>query len=154
MAIRFDHIAIVVPDADQAASFFRRTLGFEVDMRRELRAGDDAWYRRHLPLPDDVHPEQLVVLRSSELVIECFQCPSTAAPSTVGALAHLGFVVSDLSSAVAAFEVAGAKSFGRVDGRGGARSWVMLETPWGSRIELVSQSYGTSVRSSTGGGDL
>lgn len=136
-AINIDHYGYVVPDIDQAVSFFVDVLGFELlSLDDPIALRDDSlarWYR--------VHPRASVrfaFLRYSLAIIELVEWDTpdqnTVVPSNsdLGGR-HFAIAVADVDAAMAYLEAQpGVTLFER-----SAWNFVYFTTPWGMTLQIV-----------------
>ncbi|WP_405774057.1 VOC family protein [Streptomyces sp. NBC_01538] len=146
-ARRVDHVALTVPDLDDAVDFTVRVLGGELVYRLPPLSHDDDWMREHL----DVHPRaaaEIALVRlgpTTNVELFAYSSPDNKAspprPHDVGST-HLGLYVTDVDAAVAAVRERGPwHPYGPVrtvpagHPAAGTR-WVRVTTPWGMPLEL------------------
>jgi catechol 2,3-dioxygenase-like lactoylglutathione lyase family enzyme len=142
------HAGVVVPDIDEAISFFVDVLGCTLVHVLPAVSGEGNWMLRHL----GVHPaavlEVIAFLRcgaGSNIELFQYRAPDqrTSLPNNadVGAT-HICFEVADIDRAVAALRRQGVAVQGdpkRVDdGPRAGVSWVYFRAPWGLQLELIS----------------
>ncbi|MFJ5309570.1 VOC family protein [Streptomyces sp. NPDC088350] len=146
-ARRVDHMALTVPDLDEAVDFTVRVLGGELVYRLPELAHDDDWMREHL----DVHPRaaaEIALVRlgpTTNVELFAYRSPDHRAdaprPHDVGS-SHLGLYVTDVDAAVTALAERGpwhpygpVRTVPRGHPAAGTR-WVRVNTPWGMPLEL------------------
>lgn len=150
-----DHVGFTVPDIEAATRFFVDVIGCNVVYEIGPFVSDDDWMEVHL----GVHPRSVIktlrMLRCKNgPAFELFEYDldgSTQKPppnSDVGA-AHLGFVVDDISAAVAHLKSHGVEVQGEPttmeEGPSEGLTWIYFLSPWGMQMELVSYPDGMAV---------
>ena len=153
MMKRIDHIALTVPDVEEATRFFEQAFGAEI-LYDGHRPSDPAvegpiaeavfgmpegssWIHRRLIQVGDSVPVELFQYQVQE--------QKEAARTFDIGLQHLAFQVDDLRATARQFQEAGGElyptynpqtaSLGQVSSQNG---WVYGKTPWGTIIELVT----------------
>lgn len=150
-----DHVALTVPDLDQAVAFFRDAFGARELYRRHWDAGEggDATMARQF----NVHPEAAFRLAKIDiggfgLELFVFSAPDldTRVPRNCDAGGgHLALVVDDVDATAGRLgAIAGVRLLGEVSEIAGdhplaGRRWIYLLTPWGAQLELVSPIGGS-----------
>jgi catechol 2,3-dioxygenase-like lactoylglutathione lyase family enzyme len=144
-----EHVAITVPDMEEASRFFVEVLGCEVYYSLGPFKDEGDWMAVNL----DVHPRaEIAEIR----VLRCrngahFELVSFSSPdqrkevpqfSDYGGY-HFSFYVDDMEAAVAYLKSKGVKVLGPIkDGigpeAGDKSSFVHFKTPWGLMLEFVS----------------
>jgi catechol 2,3-dioxygenase-like lactoylglutathione lyase family enzyme len=146
-----DHVAMTVPNLDDASRFLEEALGAKPiydDLKRDQTPLKGAMVERQLDL---VAGTSLVAMRMLRVAngpgIELFEVQSPhqqppARPSDLG-LQHFGVYVDDIDAAVERFVAAGgelvaapAPTIGVEAGPGNA--YCYARTPWGTIIELIT----------------
>lgn len=150
-----DHVGFTVPDIEAATRFFVDVIGCEVVFEIGPFVSDDDWMQVHL----GVHPRAVIkTLRMLRCrngpAFELFEydmegaAPTPPANSDVGAT-HLGFVVDDMTAAVAHLKANGVRVQGdpttMTEGPSEGLVWVYFLSPWGMQLELVSYPGGLAV---------
>lgn len=147
---RIDHIGIVVPDLEQAITFFATTLQAQL-LGRGSRAQDPEYMVHTFGAPEDAAYQMAMVRVPPDLKIELFQWTSAHRRTEMPCIAdidahHIGIQVSDIESAVAHLEKApGVTLIGGINevpaGRPGAGiRFVYFRAPWGLNLELLDYS--------------
>lgn len=144
-----DHMAITVPDLDQAVQFFVEVLGCEIVYKlgpTEDPTGTWMTDRLNVPARSSLH---FVMLRvGPNLNLEVYQYSAPDQNQTIprncdwGAC-HMAFYVEDIDAAVAYLKgVEGVRFLQEpeevVGGPIGGTYWVYFLTPWGMQMELVT----------------
>ena len=146
-----DHVAMTVPNLDDASRFLEEALGAQPiydDVKRDQTPMKGALVERNL---DFAAGTSLVAMRMLRLAngpgIELMEVQSPhqqspARPSDLG-LQHFGVYVDDIDAAAKRFVAAGGKlvaapapTIGVEAGPGNA--YCYAKTPWGTVIELIS----------------
>ncbi len=147
--VSVEHLAITVPDLDQACSFFVRALGAR-ELRRNAFGADDG---TDMATSFGSHPAtraRLAVLDLHGTRLEVFefdapdQRTEPARNVDVGGH-HIGLRVADLDAAVEALTtVPGLQVLGppspMTTTTGASRRWVYVLTPWGLQLELAEEA--------------
>ncbi len=150
---RIDHIALTVPDVEEATCFFNQAFGGEI-LYDGHRPSDPAvegpiaeavfgmpegssWIHRRLIQVGDGMPIELFQYQVQE--------QREAARTFDVGLQHLAFQVDDLQVASRQFQEAGGQLYpfyhsrtGTVGAVSSQKGWVYGKTPWGTIIELVT----------------
>lgn len=146
-----DHVAMTVPNLDDASRFLEEALGAKPiydDLKRGEAPMKGAMVERQLDLAPGT---SLVAMRMMRMAngpgIELFEVQSAnqqspARPSDLG-LQHFGLYVDDIAAAAERFVAAGgelvaspAPTIGVEAGPGNA--YCYAKTPWGTVIELIA----------------
>lgn len=150
---RIDHVALTVPDVEEASAFFEKAFGArvifdgqhpsdppvqgkEAEVVFGMPRGSSLVWRRVLAFPGDTH-------------IELFQFVTPhqqrAAHTYDYGLVHFAVLVQDLGKAALDFQKAGGKLYCTEDwkrvaasGMAPKQGWMYGETPWGTVIEMVT----------------
>lgn len=143
-----DHVAMTVPDVEEATRFLREAFGATVlydgqTPRDPVVEGPAA--ERVFGMPAGGRWDWRRMLRVGDSVVELFHYDAPqqrSAPRTVDyGITHLALLVDSVQEAARRFEAAGGRLFSAhnsVDGRVDAgTAWVYGETPWGAVVELV-----------------
>jgi catechol 2,3-dioxygenase-like lactoylglutathione lyase family enzyme len=147
--LRLDHVALSVPDLDEAVAFFRNVLG-AILLYRRGRGPDRDGDRMRVRF--GAHPEtsyEIAMLECAGLHVELFRFDGPDVrhelPRSfdVGGQ-HIAFVVDDIDSAVACLRRRGVRVLGSPEATGadherGQTQWVYFLSPWGQQFELVSR---------------
>ncbi len=154
MRIRFvDHVAMTVPDLDQATAFFERAFGARIVCEGQRRsdpplAGPEWEACFGMPAGGRVAARRVMNM-GGDVNIELFSYEGMnhqrPAHTYDYGLQHFAVFVDNLQKAAEDFLAAGGKLFQTEDyiqavrdGRGPAEGWLYCETPWGSVIEMVT----------------
>jgi catechol 2,3-dioxygenase-like lactoylglutathione lyase family enzyme len=149
-----EHVALTVPDMDEAIRFFVDVLGCEhfYDIG-PFRDDDGDWFETNLGLdPRCVVPRGALLRCGNGSNFELFQYEAPdqrremPRMSDVGGL-HLAFYVDDIHAAVADLEERGITVLGGIkDGigveGGPGTAFTHFYSPWGALLELVSFPQG------------
>ena len=149
-----EHIALTVPDLEEATRFFVDVLGCEVYYSiGPFMDLEGNWMTENL----DVHPKaeipEIRILRCANGAhFELLTFKSPDQNKTMPRFSdydghHLGFYVDDMETAVTYLKSKGVKVLGPIkDGvgpeAGEGSTFVHFQTPWGSMLELVSYPHG------------
>ena len=148
-----DHVAMTVPDVDQATAFFEAVFGAKVVVEG-LSKNDPPWMghgmevRFGMPEGGCIRARRVLNLggRTNIEMFEFAGTPHQRPPHTYDyGIQHFAVYVSDLQKTARAFILAGGRVFESEDfkkavlrGEGPAQGWLYGETPWGSIIEMVT----------------
>lgn len=160
LAVRaVDHVAITVPDLEQALDFFLRVLGARLQYRNAAPAGaiPDMVQRFHAPA-DAAY--RLAKIDLAGMPMELFEYRGsgidhhhTRRNCDAGG-GHIGLLVDDIAAAMARLRaepgvqvLAGPATLPAGHALAG-RQWVYFLTPWGQQMELVTPPF-TSPSSSS-----
>lgn len=152
-----DHIGINVPDLNQAIPFFTDVLGFTpVTQLGPIRL-DVNWKEANHIHPNTGAVTIKMINAGTGASIEVFSYAdnkgSKAHPNSddIGA-SHIAFYTSDINESVKYLKSKGVKVLGEPfltpSGDTAGESWVYFETPWGSKMELVSYPNGKGYEKS------
>jgi len=148
-----DHVALTVPDLDQAVAFFTDVLGCS---RPSYQIGplkfDDDWMQVHINVDARTEISKLAMLRCfSGSNVELFQYKAEGQNLTeprnsdIGGH-HLGFYVDDEAAAVAYLKSKGVKMLGDptpfAQGPLAGETIDYFLTPWGAQMEVLSYPKG------------
>ncbi len=155
--VGIDHVGINVPDLNKAVLFFHDVLGFTPVTQLGPIPLDAAWKELNHINPKTGAVTIKMINAGSGASIEVFEYAdnkgSLTHPNTddIGA-SHIAFYVKDISAAVQYLKSKGVKiigeSFTTPSGDTAGESWVYFETPWGSKMELVSYPNGKGYEKS------
>lgn len=146
-----DHLGINVPDLKQATIFFTDVLGFTPVTQIGPIDLDEGWKKSNR-LSSSVTSVTIKMVRAGTGAnIELFEYkPSLQRPQQAGgddhAATHIAFYTDDIRAAVTYLRSKAVKIIGEPfltpfgDTQG--ETWVYFETPWGSKMELVSYPGG------------
>ena len=149
--VGIDHVGINVPDLNKAIPFFTDVLGFTPVTQLGPIPLDAEWKKlNHINLSTGAVTIKMINAGNGAS-IEVFEYAdnkgSKTHPNTddIGA-SHIAFYVNDITSAVQYLKSKGVKIVGEPftmpSGDTAGESWVYFETPWGSKMELVSYPNG------------
>ncbi|KGO86666.1 glyoxalase [Flavobacterium rivuli WB 3.3-2 = DSM 21788] len=152
-----DHVGINVPDLQKGVAFFSDVLGFTPVTQIGPIPLDAAWKQANHMNPGTGAVTIKMVNAGTGASIEVFAYAdnkgSTTQPNTddIGAT-HIAFYTSDIYAAVKYLKSKGVKVLGEPfvtpSGDTLGETWVYFETPWGSKLELVSYPDGKSYEKS------
>lgn len=155
--VGIDHVGINVPDLNKAVLFFNDVLGFTPVTQLGPIPLDAAWKELNHINPKTGAVTIKMINAGSGASIEVFEYAdnkgSLTHPNTddVGA-SHIAFYVKDINAAVQYLKSKGVKIIGEPfttpSGDTAGESWVYFETPWGSKMELVSYPNGKGYEKS------
>lgn len=152
-----DHVGINVPDLNQAIPFFTDVLGFTPVTQLGPIALDANWKEaNHINLNTGAVTIKMINAGTGAS-IEVFSYAdnkgSKVHPNSddIGA-SHIAFYTSDINASVKYLKSKGVKVLGEPfltpSGDTAGESWVYFETPWGSKMELVSYPNGKGYEKS------
>lgn len=146
-----DHVGINVPDIKEAVTFFNDVLGFTPVTQLGPIPLDTAWKELNHINPGTGDVTIKMINAGTGASIEIFQYANNKGsrihPNTddIGA-SHIAFYTADITEAVKHLKRKGVKVLGEPFltpvGDTAGESWVYFETPWGSKMELVSYPDG------------
>jgi catechol 2,3-dioxygenase-like lactoylglutathione lyase family enzyme len=149
--IGIDHVGINVPDLNEAVTFFSDVLGFTPVTQLGPIPLDAAWKEANHIYPATGAVTIKMINAGTGASIEVFTYAdnkgSKVHPNSddIGA-SHIAFYTSDINAAVKYLKSKGVKLLGEPyltpSGDTAGESWVYFETPWGSKMELVSYPDG------------
>lgn len=149
--VGIDHVGINVPDLNKAVAFFSDVLGFTPVTQLGPIPLDADWKKLNHINPDTGAVTIKMINAGNGASIEVFEYAdnkgSKIHPKTddIGA-SHIAFYVNDINAAVEYLKSKGVKIIGEPftmpSGDTAGESWVYFETPWGSKMELVSYPNG------------
>ena len=152
-----DHVGINVPDLQKGVAFFSDVLGFTPVTQIGPIPLDAAWKQANHMNPGTGAVTIKMVNAGTGASIEVFAYAdnkgSNTQPNTddIGAT-HIAFYTSDIYSAVKYLKSKGVKVLGEPfvtpSGDTLGETWVYFETPWGSKLELVSYPDGKGYEKS------
>ncbi|MDP5201895.1 VOC family protein [Flavobacterium sp. DG2-3] len=155
--VGIDHVGINVPDLNKAIPFFDDVLGFKPVTQLGPIPLDDAWKELNHINPKTGAVTIKMINAGNGASIEVFEYAdnkgSKTQPNTddIGA-SHIAFYVNDIHAAVQYLKSKGVKVLGEPftmpSGDTAGESWVYFETPWGSKMELVSYPNGKGYEKS------
>lgn len=149
-----DHIALTVPDLEEATNFFVDVLGCEVYYSiGPFQDPDGNWMTENLDVHQKAEIPEIRILRCANgphFELLTFNSPDQN--KTMPKFSdydghHAGFYVDDMEAAVAYLKSKGIKVLGAIkDGvgpeAGEGSTFVHFQSPWGSMFELVSYPHG------------
>jgi len=149
--VGIEHTGINVPDMAKAVQFFTNVLGFTPVTELGPFPFDAAW-KQTFQMQSGTGPVTIKMVRAGTGAnIELFYYQDNKGSSKqpgaddIGAT-HIAFYTDDLPASVAYLRSKGVKVLGEPvvvsSGDTAGESWVYFETPWGSRMELVSYPQG------------
>lgn len=150
-----EHVALTVPDLDQAVAFFTEVLGCELFYEiGPFKDPEGTWFEDNFALHPRTEVPRAALLRCGHgSNFELFEFEAPAQRREVPKMSdwggtHLCFYVDDMGAAVAALEdvpdvriLGGVKHAQGVEG-GDESTFVHFLTPWGQMLELVSYPHG------------
>lgn len=149
--VGIDHVGINVPDLNKAVTFFSDVLGFTPVTQLGPIPLDADWKKLNHINPNTGAVTIKMINAGNGASIELFEYAdnkgSKTHPNTddIGA-SHIAFYVNDINAAVEYLKSKGVKIVGEPftmpSGDTAGESWVYFETPWGSKMELVSYPNG------------
>jgi len=149
--VGIDHVGINVPDLNKAVTFFSDVLGFTPVTQLGPIPLDADWKKLNHINPDTGVVTIKMINAGNGASIEVFEYAdnkgSKTHPNTddIGA-SHIAFYVNDINAVVEYLKSKGVKIIGEPftmpSGDTAGESWVYFETPWGSKMELVSYPNG------------
>lgn len=155
--IGIDHVGINVPDLNQAVTFFSDVLDFTPVTQLGPIPLDAGWKEANHINPATGAVTIKMINAGTGASIEVFYYADNKGnkvhPNSddIGA-SHIAFYVSDINKAVKYLKTKGVKIVGEPfltpSGDTAGESWVYFETPWGSKMELVSYPDGKGYEKS------
>ncbi|KAF2331417.1 MAG: VOC family protein [Flavobacterium nitrogenifigens] len=149
--VGIDHVGINVPDLNKAVAFFNDVLGFTPVTQLGPIPLDAEWKKMNHINPATGAVTIKMINAGNGASIEVFEYTDSKGslnhPNTddIGA-SHIAFYVEDINAAVQYLKNKGVKVLGEPfttpSGDTAGESWVYFETPWGSKMELVSYPNG------------
>ncbi|MXN91253.1 glyoxalase [Flavobacterium sp. Sd200] len=149
--IGVDHVGINVPDFKTAMPFFTEVLGFVPVTQLGPIPLDAAWKEQNRINANTGALTIKMINAGTGASIEIFEYAnnkgSLTNPNTddIGA-SHIAFYTADINASVKYLKSKGVKVLGEPfttpSGDTAGESWVYFETPWGSKMELVSYPNG------------
>ena len=149
--IGVDHVGINVPDLKEAVSFFDDVLGFKPVTQIGPISLDAKWKQLNNINPATGDLTIKMINAGTGASIEIFEYAQSKGskkhPATddLGA-SHIAFYTSDIYSSINCLKSKGVKILGEPfatpSGDTAGETWVYFETPWGSKMELVSYPEG------------
>ncbi|MXO06752.1 glyoxalase [Flavobacterium sp. HBTb2-11-1] len=149
--VGIDHVGINVPDLNKAVTFFSDVLGFAPVTQLGPTPLDADWKKLNHINPNTGAVTIKMINAGNGASIEVFEYAdnkgSKTHPNTddIGA-SHIAFYVNDINAAVEYLKSKSIKMVGEPftmpSGDTAGESWVYFETPWGSKMELVSYPNG------------
>jgi catechol 2,3-dioxygenase-like lactoylglutathione lyase family enzyme len=148
--VGIDHVGINVPDLDQGVKFFHDMFGFNKVTQLGPFPMDASW-KKTFKIHDDAGEVTIQMMRAGDgSNIEVFGYKpgkgSDIQPFRDDLSAtHFALYTTDIKASKAYLESKGVKFVSDIMSGGGdteGESWVYLETPWGSTIELNSYPKG------------
>jgi catechol 2,3-dioxygenase-like lactoylglutathione lyase family enzyme len=149
--IGIDHVGINVPDLNKAVDFFTNVLGFTPVTQLGPIPLDEVWKERNHMNPATGAVTIKMINAGTGASIEVFEYAdnkgSIVNPNSddIGA-SHIAFYTTDIQAGVNYLQSKGVKVLGEPflmpSGDTAGESWVYFETPWGSKMELVSYPNG------------
>jgi catechol 2,3-dioxygenase-like lactoylglutathione lyase family enzyme len=149
--VGIDHVGINVPDLNKAVTFFSDVLGFTPVTQLGPIPLDAAWKELNRINPATGAVTIKMIHAGTGASIEVFQYAdnkgSKTQPNTddIGA-SHIAFYTTDIQAAIKYLKSKGIKILGEPfltpSGHTSGETWVYFETPWGSKMELVSYPDG------------
>ncbi|MRX69796.1 Catechol 2,3-dioxygenase [Flavobacterium resistens] len=155
--VGIDHVGINVPDLNKAVTFFDDVLGFKPVTQLGPIPLDADWKKLNNINPNTGAVTIKMINAGNGASIEVFEYAENKGsinhPNTddIGA-SHIAFYVNDINAAVQYLKSKGLKILGEPfttpSGDTAGESWVYFETPWGSKMELVSYPNGKGYEKS------
>ncbi|KUJ62402.1 glyoxalase [Flavobacteriaceae bacterium CRH] len=152
-----DHVGINVPDLNTGIAFFSDVLGFTPVTQIGPIPLDAAWKELNHINPATGAVTIKMINAGTGASIELFQYAdnkgSRINPNAddIGA-SHIAFYTTDIQAGVKYLKSKGVKILGEPfltpSGDTAGESWVYFETPWGSKMELVSYPNGKEYEKS------
>jgi catechol 2,3-dioxygenase-like lactoylglutathione lyase family enzyme len=149
--IGIDHVGINVPDLNQGITFFSDVLGFKPVTQLGPIPLDAGWKEANHINPATGAVTIKMINAGTGASIEVFSYAdnkgSKVHPNSddIGA-SHIAFYTADINKSVKYLKSKGVKILGEPyltpSGDTAGESWVYFETPWGSKMELVSYPDG------------
>nr|WP_294789012.1 VOC family protein [uncultured Flavobacterium sp.] len=155
--VGIDHVGINVPDLNKAVTFFNDVLGFTPVTQIGPIPLDAAWKELNHINPKTGAVTIKMINAGTGASIEVFEYADNKGSinhpnaDDIGA-SHIAFYVNDINAAVHYLKSRNVKVLGEPftmpSGDTAGESWVYFETPWGSKMELVSYPNGKGYEKS------
>jgi catechol 2,3-dioxygenase-like lactoylglutathione lyase family enzyme len=155
--IGIDHVGINVPDLNKGITFFSDVLGFTPVTQLGPIPLDAGWKEANHINQGTGAVTIKMINAGTGASIELFSYEDNKGSIThpnsddIGA-SHIAFYTSDINAAVKYLKTKGVKILGEPfltpSGDTSGESWVYFETPWGSKMELVSYPNGKGYEKS------
>lgn len=152
-----DHVGINVPDLKEAVTFFQDVLGFTPVTQLGPIPLDAGWKEANHINPATGAVTIKMINAGTGASIEVFYYADNKGSKThpnsddIGA-SHIAFYTSDINAGVKYLKSKGVKVLGEPfltpSGDTAGETWVYFETPWGSKMELVSYPNGKGYEKS------
>lgn len=149
--IGIDHVGINVPNLEKAVAFFTDVLKFTPVTQLGPVSLDDNWKKNNYMQLGTGAVTIKMILAGTGANIELFEYQNNQGNQQqpggddIGAT-HIAFYTNDITAGVAYLKSKGVKVLGdpflMPSGDTEGESWVYFETPWGSKMELVSYPNG------------
>jgi len=148
--VGIDHVGINVPDLDQGIKFFHDMFGFNAVTKLGPFPMDANW-KKNFHIHDGAGAVTIVMMRAGDgSNIEIFGYQPAAGSNVQPyrddlSATHFSLYTKDIKATKLFLESKGVKFLSDIIPGGGdteGESWVYLETPWGSTIELNSYPNG------------
>lgn len=151
--IGIDHIALTVPDVEEATLFFQQA--FQASVLYDGHRPEDSAVEGEVAeavfgmLKGGKWVHRRIISVGDRTNIELFQYHTSdqrqASRTFDYGLQHIGFLVEDLKQAADDFQAAGGKVYpvanpltNQAEPVSASQGWVYGETPWGTVVELVT----------------
>lgn len=145
-----EHIGLVVPDLDEAVTFFTDVLG-ATELYRSSRAGDRAFMRETFGVDADASLELAMLRWPPNLNVELFEWSVPDARTERPRLSdpgghHICLRVASVAAVIGRLRaVPGVQILGELkvvggDGPVAGSSWTYFITPWGLHMEVAERS--------------
>jgi catechol 2,3-dioxygenase-like lactoylglutathione lyase family enzyme len=148
--VGIDHVGINVPDLEQGVKFFHDMFGFTAVTKLGPFPMDANW-KKTFKIHDNAGEVTIVMMRAGDgSNIEVFAYKPATGSNVQPyrddlSATHFALYTTDIKATRAFLESKGIKFVSDIMSGGGdteGESWVYLETPWGSTIELNSYPKG------------
>lgn len=149
--VGIDHVGINVPDLNKAVTFFNDVLGFTPVTQLGPIPLEADWKKLNHINPNTGAVTIKMINAGNGASIEVFEYADNKGSKThantddIGA-SHIAFYVNDINASVEYLKSKGVKILGEPftmpSGDTAGETWVYFETPWGSKMELVSYPNG------------
>jgi catechol 2,3-dioxygenase-like lactoylglutathione lyase family enzyme len=158
-ATNVDHVAITVPDLDEAVRFFVEVIGAELILREgPFEDSETDWMHQQLRMDPRASLTAALLRLGPTLTLELYgvhsprQRQEQPQPDDVGGM-HLSFHVTDLEQAAEYLREQGLTVHGEPvhheQGNLAGCRWLHFEAPWGLVLEIVSWPAGSMPYEST-----
>ena len=159
-----DHFGLTVPDQQQAQTFFTDVIGCKAYYTIGPFKFDNEWMKDNLNVDPRTELRKATMLRcayGTNIELLDYRPPEQTAAqpknSDIGGH-HIGFLVDDISSAVAYLKSKGVQVLGEpktvTRGPTAGKTWIYFLAPWGTQLELAQYPNGLAYEREVQGAAL